>query len=94
MANGVINEFKTCKLCKCKLLLDSIYSYEGYCYRCFPLPYDLESNEGNVFCFSCLYHFLPKRWCNSPLGEYKPVYWKGDSCKYPFDCKFYRKVMI
>lgn len=89
MAYGVINEFEYCKRCKVDLLQDSIYSYEGYCHWCFPLSSDEEEFE--IKCFSCLYFRLKNRWCNSPLGEFKFSYWKGDPCSFRPGCEFYRK---
>jgi len=90
MANGIINEFKQCKRCRCNLLQESIYSYEGYCHYCYPLCNDSEE-EFEIKCFNCLYYLWSNRWCNSPLGEYKPVYWKGSPCLFIPNCKFYRK---
>lgn len=82
-----LNLYQDCRVCHRELLVDSIYSYEGYCWNHFPLPW-VESEKDQ--CLSCLYYRRGINFCDSPLGAYVPGWWKGDVCLHPVICEFYR----
>ena len=82
-----LNNYIVCRFCGCLLLVDSIYSYEGYCFKHFPLP--IVESEKDI-CLTCIYYVSWSDFCNSPLGVFVPVWWRGDVCLHPATCSYRR----